>query len=445
MMTFPNNFTWGVATSSYQIEGAVNEDGRGRSIWDDFCDTPGKIIDGSNGAVACDHYHLWQDDIKLIKSLNANAYRFSIAWPRVLPDGTGRVERHGLDFYDKLVDGLLEAGIEPYATLYHWDLPSALQYRGGWANRDIAEWFADYAALMARTLGDRVTQWMTINEPWCVSFLSHEIGEHAPGLRNGKLARQAAHHTLLAHGRAMQAVRACASQPAKVGIVLNYEPCLPFDANNPDDVEAARLADVQDPFHGWFTYPVFRGYYSPELMAQSGTDAPNIQPGDMALIAQHNDFLGINNYTVGRYRLKNGQPVRVRNQSAEHTLMDWEVAPEGLHRLLMRLHQETRGKVPMYVTENGSSFADQLIRTDGTSRIHDERRTAYLLGHVEATHQAIQKGADVRGYFAWSLMDNFEWAKGYQQWFGIVHVDYATQKRTVKDSGWAFKKLASRD
>jgi beta-glucosidase len=435
-MTFPNDFIW------YQIEGAVNEDGRGRSIWDDFCDMPGKIIDGSNGAVACDHYHRWRDDIALIKSLGAKAYRFSVAWPRVLPAGFGQVERRGLDFYSKLVDGLLEAGIEPYVTLYHWDLPSALQVRGGWYNRDIAEWFADYSALMARTLGDRVTNWMTINEPWCVSFLSHEIGEHAPGLRDGKVARQVAHHTLLAHGRGMQALRACSALPAKVGIVLNYEPCLPYDSNNPDDVSAARLADLTDQAHGWFTYPVFRGYYSPELIAQSGADAPDIQAGDMALIAQRNDFLGINNYTVGRYTLQNGKPTRVRNTAAEHTLMDWEVAPEGLYSLLLRLHDETRGKVPLLVTENGASFADKLVRRKDTARVRDERRIAYLHGHVETVRQAIEKGVDVRGYFAWSLMDNFEWAKGYQQWFGIVHVDYATQKRTIKDSGWAFRALA---
>jgi beta-glucosidase len=435
---FPKHFLWGVATSAYQIEGAVAADGRGSSIWDDFAHTPGRISDGGTGDIACDHYHRFADDVALMKSLGVQAYRFSIAWPRVLPDGAGRVEPRGVDFYDRLVDALLEAGITPWITLYHWDLPSALQRRGGWGNRDIAGWFADYAALMARALGDRARHWITLNEPWCIAFLSHEIGAHAPGLQDRALAFQAAHNTLLAHGHGLQAIRAAAPRaaaPLQAGITLNFEPNLPL-TDSAADARAADLAEARNPFYGWFSTPILRGHYGPEVWADAGALAPRVQAGDMALVSQNNDFIGINNYTVGRVIDKNGTPELVRNTSAQHTLMDWEVAPEGMKTLLLRLNKDANGRMPLYITENGASFTDTL---DGDGRIRDERRTAYFRRHLNAVREAIQAGADVRGYFAWSLVDNFEWAHGYQQFFGIVHVDYATQKRTVKDSGYYYR------
>ncbi len=329
---------------------------------------------------------------------------------------------------------LLEAGIAPWVTLYHWDLPSALQRRGGWGNRDIAGWFADYAALMVRALGDRARHWITLNEPWCIAFLSHEIGAHAPGLRDRALAHQVAHHTLLAHGLGLQAIRAAApasATPLNAGITLNFEPILPL-TDSAADARAAEIANAHNPFYGWFSTPILRGHYGPEVWADAGPLAPRVQPGDMALISQNNDFIGVNNYTVGRVIDKDGAPERARNAAAEHTLMDWEVAPEGLKKLLLRLHHDANGRTPLYVTENGASYIDTI---DADGRIRDARRIAYYRGHLNAVREAIIGGADVRGYFAWSLMDNFEWARGYQQFFGIVHVDYATQARTVKDSG----------
>ena len=430
---FPPGFVWGTATSSYQIEGAVNEDGRGRSIWDDFTHTPGKIKDGGTGDVAVDHYHRYPEDIALMKSLGVKAYRFSTAWPRILPDGKGRIERRGLDFYSRLVDDLLKAGIEPYLTLYHWDLPSALQAHGGWATRDIAGQFADYAAIVTRALGDRVANWITLNEPWCISFLSHEIGEHAPGLKNRALAMQAAHHCNLAHGQAVQAIRAATPRPAdtKVGITLNYSTVLPL-TDSAADRRAADLVHQYDPFWSWFTRPLFTGAYGPAWPPLAEGDGPEIRPGDMALICQRLDFLGVNYYTPIRIKDGDGMPRHTRNAGAEYTLMDWEVEPEGLRLLLRDLHQFTGGRVPLFITENGSSFPDAIV---GDHQIHDPRRIAYLRGHLDACRRAIAEGVDLRGYFVWSLMDNFEWAHGYQQYFGVVHVDYATQKRSIKDSG----------
>jgi beta-glucosidase len=426
-MDFPKGFVWGTATSSFQIEGATREDGRGRSIWDDFCAIPGKIEDGSNGDVACDHYHRYKDDVKLMRSLGFGAYRFSTAWPRVLPTGRGYVNGAGIDFYSRLVDELLDKGITPFVTLYHWDLPSDLQERGGWSNRDTALYFADYAAIMARTLGDRVRHWITLNEPWCTAFLSNEIGVHAPGLKNPGLARMIAHNLMLAHGYALQALRASlppAEAPAQCGITLNFETKLPL-TNSPEDKRAAEIAI--EPLGDWFVPPLLFGTYDPRLPLPE-----NVKPGDMAVIAQRNDFIGINYYSVHRVKAgKRGVPERGHNEKAKRTLMGWEVEPKGLKLLLMNLHAATRGLTPLYITENGASYQD-TVEPDGS--IHDKQRVAYFKGHLAAVQQAIAAGVDVRGYFAWSLMDNFEWDRGYKQYFGIVKVDYATQKRIVKDS-----------
>jgi beta-glucosidase len=425
--TFPTDFVWGTATASYQIEGAANEDGRGESIWDRFSHTPGKVINGDTGDVACDHYHRSAQDVALMKQLGVDAYRFSVAWPRILPSGTGAVSQKGIDFYDRLVDTLLAAGIRPFVTLYHWDLPVELHDQGGWTNRNIAGWFSDYASIVTRALGDRVHDWITLNEPWCTSFLSYDIGAHAPGIRNRKLAMQAAHNTLLAHGMGMQAIRAAGDANTKVGITLNMGINLPATDSAADKAAADEAIDEQ---WEWFTQPIFSGHYSNRVIEQAGNDAPQVQPGDMALIAARNDFLGLNYYSPARI---SAQGTPVRNPNAEYTEMDWEVAPEGLYLLLRKLHTLTRGKTPIYITENGAAFVDELT-PDG--RVHDERRAAFLRGHFDAAHRAIADGVDLRGYFVWSLMDNFEWAFGYTKFFGIVKVDYATQKRIIKDSGY---------
>jgi beta-glucosidase len=426
-MSFPKGFVWGSATSSYQVEGAVNEDGRGRSIWDDFCDVPGKVQDGSSGAVACDHYHRYKDDVKLMRGLGFGAYRFSTAWPRILPSGRGQINGAGVDFYSRLVDELLKNGVTPYVTLYHWDLPSELQVRGGWANRDTAGYFADYAAIMARVLGDRVRHWITLNEPWCAAFLSNDIGLHAPGNKNPALARSIAHNLMVAHGYGLQALRAslpATGEPANCGITLNFSTKMPL-TNTPEDKRACD--EAIDPLGDWFVPPIVYGAYDPRLPLPD-----NVRPGDMAVIAQRNDFLGINYYTPTRIRAgRKGMPETARNEKAKFTLMDWEVEPRGLKLLLLNLHAATRGRLPMMITENGASYRD-VIEADGA--IHDKARVAYFKGHLGAVKQAIDAGADVRGYFAWSLLDNFEWDKGYQQFFGLVHVDYETQKRTPKDS-----------
>jgi beta-glucosidase len=429
---FPQNFLWGTATSSYQIEGAAYEDGRGESIWDRFSHTPGNVRDDANGDVACDHYHLFKQDVALMKEIGIGGYRFSVAWPRVLPDGRGRINTTGLDFYDRLVDELLAASIRPFVTLYHWDLPVALHDLGGWANRDIAGWFADYAAVMVRALGDRVHDWITLNEPWCTSFLSYDIGEHAPGIKKSAQAIRVAHHTLLAHGMGLQAIRAAGDADTRAGITLNMGCNMPLTGSAADQAAAA---DAIDDMYEWFVPPILTGAYSSRL-----PQPPNIQPGDMALVGARNDFLGVNYYTPTRFSAAAGRPEAVRNPDGEYTLMNWEVEPEGLYQVLLKLKRDTRGKLPMYITENGASFTDTLT-PDG--RVHDERRVAFLRGHFGAAQRAIQQGVDLRGYFVWSLMDNFEWAHGYRQWFGIVHVDYSTQKRTIKDSGYYLRDVAA--
>lgn len=443
---FPNGFVWGAATSSYQIEGAYNEDGKGESIWDRFSHTPGKIQDGSSGDVACDHYHRWQDDIALMRDLKLQAYRFSIAWPRILPTGRGAVNEAGLDFYDRLVDGLLAANITPYVTLYHWDLPQALQDHGGWPVRATAEAFVEYADIVSRRLGDRVKHWITHNEPWCASILSYQIGEHAPGLHDCPAALAAAHHILLSHGLAVPVLRRN-SPNAEVGITLNFTPATPA-SDSPADVAACRRFDGF--FNRWFADPLYLGAYPEDMLAAymaeghlPAAGANFVQPGDLAVIATPIDFLGVNYYTRA---VINSSVVQAEIQStdalpdvpgAEHTEMGWEVYPNGIYDLLTRLHTDYRpGK--LYITENGASYSDE---PDADGRIHDARRLRYLRDHFIACKRAIDDGVPLAGFFVWSLMDNFEWAKGYTQRFGIVWVDYETQQRHPKDSALWFRQV----
>jgi beta-glucosidase len=438
----PGSFLWGAATSAYQIEGAVDEDGRGRSIWDTFCELPGAITDGSTGAVACDHYHRYADDVALMAGLGVQAYRFSLAWPRILPDGGHRIEPRGLAFYDRLVDELLAAGIEPWATLYHWDLPLALHEAGGWPARDTAAHFADYALAAQRSLGDRVKSWTTLNEPYCSAFLGYASGHHAPGHRNPVEALRSVHHLLLGHGLAAQALKATDSR-AQVGIVLNTYPVEPA-SDRPEDVDAARRIDgLQNRI---FMDPILRGAYPADLVADLAeivdfSDPSVVRTGDLEIIATPIDLLGLNYYTS--YRVAGGgDPVAdtwggwvgsgdvvFLDQGLPRTAMDWEIDPDGLRRSLVRVSRDYPG-VPLYVTENGAAFPDELT-ADG---VEDGDRVDFVADHLAALGQAVEEGADVRGYFAWSLMDNFEWAWGYSRRFGVVHVDYDSQVRTPKAS-----------
>lgn len=432
-MTFPRGFTWGVATSSYQIEGAVAEDGRGPSIWDTFCAVPGNVRDGSSGAVACDHYRRFPEDIALMRELGVGAYRLSVAWPRVIPTGNGRVEPRGLDFYERLVDALLAAGITPWVTLYHWDLPQALQDAGGWPARATAEAFVPYVEAVVRRLGDRVDHWITHNEPWCVSMLGYLLGEHAPGHRDRVGALAAAHHLLLSHGLAVPVIRAH-SPRAKVGITLNFTPA---DAAGPEHADAARRFDGW--FNRWFLDPICGRGYPADVVADRVADRslPSgeldwLRPGDLDTIAVPTDFLGVNYYT---------REVSGGRGEGERTDIGWEVHPASFEGLLVRLHEEYR--VPrIVVTENGAAYHDGP-GADG--RVRDTRRVAYLASHLGAVSNAIERGVPVDGYFAWSLMDNFEWAFGYEQRFGLVHVDYATQKRTPKDSARFYRDVVARN
>ncbi|PYE54627.1 GH1 family beta-glucosidase [Deinococcus yavapaiensis] len=425
---FPPGFVFGVATSSYQIEGATHEDGRGPSIWDTFCREPGRISDGSSGDVACDHYHRWPEDLDLIRSLGTDAYRFSIAWPRIQPSGKGPANEKGLDFYERLVDGMLERGLAPYATLYHWDLPQALQDEGGWANRDVASRFAEYARLVAERLGDRVRSYATLNEPWCSSILSYQIGEHAPGLRDRKLALAAAHHLLLGHGEATRVLRSL-TKTAEVGIVLNLNPAYPA-SNDAADVAAARRSDGT--FNRWFLDPIFKGAYPQDIVEAYGDDMPSVESGDFDVISSAIDFLGVNYYSRS-VDSANGQ---VRPSESSYTHMNWEVYPRGLTDLLVRVQRDYAPKA-MFVTENGAAYEDEL---EG-GRVHDTERVKYFQEHLEAVRDAVRFGANVRGYFAWSLMDNFEWAFGYSRRFGLVYTDYGNQSRVLKNSALWYQAL----
>jgi beta-glucosidase len=428
---FPNDFIWGAATASYQVEGATSEDGRAPSIWDQFAATPGKTYQGHTGEVAIDHYHRYPADIALMKTLGLSSYRFSISWSRVLPEGAGAINAAGLDFYDRLVDELLAQGIAPMATLYHWDLPLALYEKGGWLNRDTASAFADYAELMARRLGDRVAWWQTHNEPWCIAYLGYGIGEHAPGLQDMSLVPTVGHHVLVSHGLALPRLRAHLAPGAQIGITINFTPAYAADTH-PTTLAAVEKARREN---RWFTDPLFKGVYPAGFFDDLHVAPPVIADGDMALISAPIDFLGVNYYTRSLYQTVEGEasahpvdPV----PGALYTEMHWEVYPQGLHDLLVELQQEYAPKA-MIVTENGAAFVDEW---DGSSEsVHDPLRVAYLRSHLQAVGEAIEQGAKVRGYFAWSLADNYEWSFGYSKRFGLVYVDYASQRRILKDSG----------
>ncbi|HEV7897963.1 MAG TPA: GH1 family beta-glucosidase [Planosporangium sp.] len=431
------DFVWGVATSAYQIEGAVAEDGRAASIWDTFCRVPGAIAGSDTGDVACDHYHRWPRDIGLMRRLGVDAYRFSIAWPRVIPGGTGRVNAAGLDFYDRLVDALCAAGIRPFVTLYHWDLPQALQDRGGWPARDTAHALAAYAAVVGARLGDRVADWFTVNEPLCSAWIGHLEGTMAPGERDLGRAVPAAHHLLLGHGLAVQALRASSPGPVRAGAVVNLSPCVPA-GDDPRDVVAARRADGHT--NRWWLDPLHGRGYPADMTAEYGFEPP-VHDGDLGIIATPTDHIGLNYY----FRQvvaddPDGPAPRARMVAvpgAVETAMGWEVYPDGLAGLLVRLHREYAAP-KIYVTENGAAFAD-TVTPDGT--VEDKERLSYLEDHVAATGRAARSGVPVAGYFAWSLLDNFEWAYGYDKRFGLVYVDYDTQVRTIKASGHRYAEM----
>ncbi|MEV8444450.1 GH1 family beta-glucosidase [Streptomyces parvus] len=437
LTALPADFTWGVATAAYQIEGAVAEDGRSPSIWDTFSHTPGKVDGGDTGDTACDHYHRVPEDIGLIKRLGADAYRFSIAWPRVVPGGDGPVNKAGLDFYDRLVDGLLEAGVTPFATLYHWDLPQVLQDRGGWTVRETSEHFAVYASHVVERLGDRVKDWATLNEPLCSAWIGHLEGRMAPGLTDLTAAVRASYHLHLGHGLAVQAIRA-ASSDARVGIVNNLSPIEPASGSEAD-LAAARRADGH--INRWWLDPILGRGYPQDMVEEYGVELP-VQPGDLETIAAPLDWLGLNYYFRQIVTADpDGTAPHARQVSvpgARLTHMDWEVHAEGLEQLLLRLTEEY-GVQRIYVTENGSAYED-VVAADGS--VHDPERVRYLEEHLAACARAVAGGAPLAGYFAWSLMDNFEWAYGYDKRFGLVHVDYATQRRTVKSSGLRYAELS---
>ncbi|QMV03092.1 beta-glucosidase [Devosia sp. D6-9] len=420
---FGPNFVFGAATAAYQIEGG-QIDGRGTSIWDTFSATPGNVKNADSGLNACDHYHRWPEDLDLIRDAGFDGYRFSFAWPRLIPAGTGAVNQAGIDFYDRLIDGMLERGIKPFATLYHWDLPSPLQDKGGWMNRDIASAFGDYASLVAQKFGDRLSAIATINEPWCVAFLSHFLGIHAPGYRDVRAAARAMHHVLLAHGTGIDALRAEGAK--NLGIVLNLEKSEPA-SDKPEDLAATNLGDAI--FNRWYLGGLFKGQYPEELTSILEPYLPEGFERDMPIVSRPLDWLGINYYTRGLYRASPSTPIfpiAKAEGALEANDLGWEIYPQGLTDLLVRVSTEYT-KVPIYVTENGMS------------EDNDERRIAYYDAHLKAVVDAQKRGADVRGYFAWSLLDNYEWAEGYSSRFGIVHVDYATQKRTPKGSYRSFQ------
>jgi len=435
---FPPGFLLGAATAAYQIEGGVREGDRGESIWDRFSHTPGKTYQGHTGDVACDHYARWREDVELMAELDLQAYRFSVAWPRVIPQGVGPVNPVGLDFYDRLVDALLDKGIRPFITLYHWDLPQPLQDLGGWPNRDLVGYFADYAAAVARRLGDRVYDWITFNEPWVFAFVGYYEGRHAPGLTDLAAALQTAHHALVAHGKGADAIRTYGSAETRVGITLDLSHVDPA-TDGQADLEAARRHDGY--INRWFLAPLFHGRYPEDMLALWGEDAPQTASDDLAGLSERLDFLGINNYSRKVVRHQDGSPpldvMECNPEGSQYTDMGWEVYPQGLYRLLTRVHRDY-GPRSVYVTENGAAFAD-ILQPDGT--VDDPDRVGFLRSYLFAAHRALEEGVPLKGYFVWSLLDNFEWALGYSKRFGILYVDYAAQERIVKRSGRWYREV----
>ncbi|WP_306203999.1 GH1 family beta-glucosidase [Actinoplanes sp. RD1] len=441
-LRFPDGFVWGAATASYQIEGAATEDGRGASIWDTFSRTPGRVFRGHTGDVACDHYHRYAGDVQLMAGLGLGAYRFSVAWPRIQPDGTGPVNTRGLDFYDRLVDELIGKGIDPVVTLYHWDLPQTLQDQGGWTNRGTAEAFAEYAQIVHARLGDRVNTWTTLNEPWCSAYLGYGNGVHAPGIQDPASALVATHHLLLGHGLAARALKAAGAQT--VSITLNPVAVAPLDPANPADVAASRIVDGVG--NRIFLDPLLRGAY-PEDVKQiiaRFTDLSHIREGDEAIINAPLDVLGINYYTPTYVSAVPGTPAALDTPGSEGiafrkpvgpvTDIGWQIEPAALTRLLNRIHDDYG--IPMMITENGAAY---------NGGVDDPGRVAYFDGHLRACLDSLSYGVDLRGYFAWSLMDNYEWAEGYNMRFGLVHVDYTTQERTPKRSAQWYSDVIRRN
>jgi beta-glucosidase len=440
--SFPSDFVWGAATSAYQIEGAWNENGKGDSIWDRFSHTPGRIARGHTGDAACDHYHRMPEDVGLMRQLGLKAYRFSISWPRILPEGRGTVNPAGLDFYSKLVDQLLEASIEPFPTLYHWDLPQALQDQGGWPDRAVAEAFVEYTDLVTRRLGDRVKHWITLNEPYVSAMVGYREGKHAPGHSELGEALAAAHHLLLAHGWAVPSVRHNVPG-SQVGISLNLTPQTPASASVADRDAAWQQDGV---LNRWFLDPLSGRNYPADIEAHYGAPTDFVQPGDMGAIAVPVDFLGVNYYSrhivrAGEAALSDNLP-RTVFPNRERTAMGWEVYPEGLYEILGRLHFDYRFPT-LFVTENGAAYRDR-VGADGS--VHDPDRTAFLKAHFRAAARAIAAGIPLKGYFVWSLLDNFEWTFGYSKRFGLIYVDFQTQRRVLKSSAqWYRRVIAAND
>jgi beta-glucosidase len=449
MEGFPKDFNWGVATSSYQIEGAAFEDGRGESIWDRFCATPGKVANAENGLVACDHYHRIEEDVQIMKKLGVTTYRFSIAWPRLFPKGDGVREERGFDFYDRLINELLENDIKPVPTLYHWDLPQPLQDKGGWANRETVDAFAKYAAAAVEAYGDRVHEWITLNEPWCVTWLGYMSGVHAPGVQNLDDAMAAAHHTALAHAEATRAMREVRDD-LRIGLALNMTTYRIEDESDKDLAELGELLDAQ--LNRWWIEAFLKGSYPESLMTfHEARLAKIIQPGDLAKLKVQTDFLGVNYYSdafVGLPRPEDKPlveeglfpfPHRMNGSAPEpHTDMGWPVTPQGLEELLLRIASDWPEIEDIAITENGAAYD---YEPDETGEVNDVRRVEYLLSHLAAAGRAIQKGAPLKSYYAWSLMDNFEWAEGYNKRFGLVHVNFKTLERTIKNSGVAYSQV----
>lgn len=434
---FPKDFVWGAATASYQIEGAWDEDGKGESIWDRFSHTPGNVDNGDTGNVACDHYHRWRDDVDLMKELGLKAYRFSISWPRILPAGRGKINEAGIDFYSQLVDALLEAGIEPYLTLYHWDLSQSLQDDGGWPARMIVDVFTEYADVVSRALGDRVKNWITLNEPGVSAFVGYRDGRHAPGHTDLCEAIAASHHLLLAHGLAVPVIRSNCTD-ANVGITLNLTPQEPASSSIADRKEATWIDGY---INRWFLDPLVGNGYPQDMVNGFGDAMEFIHPGDMDTIATPIDFLGINYYTRNIVRAEDvseedNEP-RTIVRGDEITGMGWEIYPKGIYNMLGRLHFDYAFPA-IYITENGAAFQDE-VSSDG--QVDDPARLSYIKRHLEMVNMAINSGVPVKGFFAWSLFDNFEWAFGYAKRFGIVYVDYQTQKRIPKSSANWYRKV----
>ena len=435
--TFPKDFSWGTATASYQVEGAWDEDGKGESIWDRFAHTDGTIMTGETGDVACDQYHRYPEDIAIMKELGLRGYRFSISWPRIFPDGKGAVNQKGLDYYSRLTDALLEAGITPFPTLYHWDLPQALQDEGGWANRDIVGHFTRYAETVTNALGDRIKNWMIFNEPWVFTFLGYLMGLHAPGIRDSAMCMRATHIVNLAQSSALKAMRAT-GKPDAIGTAFSMSSTYPASDSEEDRAAAERQHNFSNE---WFLHPMYHGEYPQAYVDQArAVERMDIRPGDMDAIRDKLDFIGINLYQ----RAIVAAAPQDRNTGARgvpgpgpRTDFNWEEWPAALYQMIMRVSKDY-DRPPIFVTENGCSFADGP-GPDG--RVHDDRRTQFLQGYIGQVGRAIEEGADVRGYYCWTLIDNFEWAAGTSQRFGIVHVDFDTQKRTIKDSGYWMRDL----